>query len=177
MTVNELLWPDQLGEHPFDRAVRRLASKACAAGFTPRVEDAEADAVVDEYDACIAVERERDQALGSADDRANPGEVDLGVGVADGKAQGEAVLPGIEVVVRHDPGNRVPVLVAHCSVDPAYELDPAESHVPQVDAMEHHLQRDLPGAARVPRSASGRRAARGVADGGGMRSSSLHTNC
>ena len=64
--------------------------------------------------------------------------------VPDRESRRERVVLLLEIELRRDARNRVPVAVAHRDVDPPHELELAEPHVAEVDAVERRGQRACP---------------------------------
>ena len=72
---------------------------------------------------------------------AAPLEVRVVARVPDREARLERIVPLVELELGRDAGDRVPVAVAHGDVDPPDELELAELHVAEIDAVEHRRQR------------------------------------
>src|SRR5207245_5721255 len=112
--------------------VRRVRAVA-AARVLPRVEDAEADAVVVEVGLGDAVHSAVERAVGAACELAAPPETQGARLVQRLEGDAETIGCGVDLEARDLRRNRAPARVPNGEEQTANGLDAADAHVPQVD--------------------------------------------
>ena len=163
--------PRHLGErqqrlirHEQHRQGRRFARPvdvihaAARSGDVGRMQDAEADAVLQEGGLRDAIHAEADRPIRFACDFAVPDEVDVILAVFHVVADAERVSLNIHDHVRHDVGHRAPIPVARGDVDAPQHLTAAQLDGAQVAAFPDQTER-----AGTQRDALGERLIRAVA--------------
>jgi hypothetical protein len=141
------LRPDRVRELPGNHAFGRAGAVA-AAGVLSRVEDAEADPVVEKLALGRSPQRVVDRAVGAACELPVPAEVDLLLPVPRLEGQAERVARVLDLEIVDLDRQRGPVPVAHGDVEAAQKLDVACPDVAEIDSFE--LAIDRTGAELAP---------------------------